>query len=231
MENQILLEKIGETKTDKLINDCNKIYMENFRKEYPNYFESNYLKSITKVITTPKDSNEISGIGMSCMNDLLVKNFAQFLGGFLGSSRVTVPDQPRRTNGQEFTWGFIKSGAGTAYFGRSLFAGTGISITVGSSFVVPQKTDFSASNGVGGARGLIVNAGTFSAGLNTVTWSAGNSSVQDFDISSSNVTANWQLSGQGFPVLTWLILSDLISPVVPVLIGEGIFLEITFQFS
>jgi len=229
MENQILLEKIGQTKTDKLINDCNKIYMEKFRKEYPNYFESNYLKSIAKVITTPKDSNEISGIGMSCMNDLMTKQFAQFLGGFLGSSKLTVPDLPRRTNNTVFTWGLIKSGAGGQYFGRSFLAGSGIRITVGSSFIVPTKLDFNPSNGVGGARTLIVNSGTFSAGLNTVTWSAGNSSIIDFDISSSNVLANWQTTGS--TILTWLLLNDLISPVVPVFIGDGIFLEYTFQFS
>ncbi len=229
MENQILLEKIGETKTQKIIDDCNKIYMEQFRKEYPNYFESNYIKSICKVITTPENSNEIKGIGMSCMNDLFLKNFAIFLGGYLGATRQTQPDPPTQTNGLQNVWGLIKGGVGGQYFGRSFNDGSGITIRVGSSFIVPQKTDFSPNNGVGGSRLLIVNSGTFSAGLNTVTWSAGNSSIIDFSISSSNVLAKWQTSGS--TILTYALVSDLISPVVPVLLGESIFLEYTFQFS
>ena len=228
MENQILLEKIGETKTDKLIQDCNKIYMEKFRKEYPNYFESNYLKSIAKVLVSKPNSNEISGIGMSCMNDLMTKQFAQFLGAFLGSARFTLPDEPKNTAGTPQVWGFLKGSPDSQFFGRTTTGATGLNFNVSNSLNVPVKTDFNANLGTI-SRALIANSGSFSAGLNTVTWSAGNFALVDFSISSASVIPSWQLAGGG--IGNYLLLYDLISPVVPVLLGESIFIEYTFQLS
>ncbi len=231
MENQILLEKIGETRTEKLIIDCNKIYMEEFRKEYPNYFESNYLKSICKVITTPKGSNEIKSIGMSCMNDLMTKQFAQFLGGFIGATKSTSGDTPKGTGGFVFAWGNHHGGSTFGNWGRNAGGGSnkGLTMIVGSGTNIPQKDDFANANTGGFSRGMIVNDGSFNAGLNTVTWSGGNSSVIDFTISNAYIRSNMQSSGGALTPM--LFLSDLISPVVPVLIGESIFLEYTFQFS
>jgi len=228
MENQILLEKIGETKTEKLIRDCNKIYMENFRKEYPNYFETNFLKSIAKVITTPPNSKEVLGIGMSCMNDLMTKQFAQWLGGYIGATSTTTGDTPKGINGT-FSWGLSHAGGNTNAWGRNNgITALGLQMTVGSGTNIPQKNDFLTP--AGGIRAMIVNSGSFSAGLNTVTWSGGNTSLSDFSISNAYIIARWQLSG-GSVNVQWLLLSDLISPVVPVLLGESIFIEYTFQFA
>jgi len=228
MENQILLEKIGETRSDKLINDCNKIYMENFRKQFPNYFESNYLKSICKIITTPKDSNEILAIGMSCMNDLMTKQFSQWLGGYLGGFAQTSGDIMKNTGGNPFATGNHHGGGNNLMWGMNSAGSRGLNMDVTNSTDIPFKDMFAPQASTLG-QNLIVNSGTFSAGLNTVTWSGGNTSLLDFTISYAHITASLSRAGGGSAL--WLFLADSISPSVAVLLGESIFLEYTFAFS
>ncbi len=231
MENQILLEKIGETRTEKLITDCNKIYMEEFRKEFPNYFESNYLKSICKVITTHKESNEIKGIGMSCMNDLMSANFAKWLGGFLGNTNQTTGSDMRgHPTGGGFPCGFSHGAGNGSGWGSNQVGIRGLILSVSNATEIPIKDIFTPPPSTSG-QSLLVNAGSFSAGLNTVTWSGGNTSLVNpsFFISNANVLATW--SRNNTTDATWVILADSISPSVEVIFGESIFLEYTFQFS
>ncbi len=231
MENQILLEKIGETRTDKLIIDCNKIYMEKFRKEFPNYFESNYLKSIAKVIITPKESNEIKGIGMSCINDLMSANFAKWLGGFIGNTNQTTGEDMKNVPvGGNFPCGFSHGGGNGSMWGSNEQANRGMNFSVSNATELPTKEIFTPPPSTSG-QSLLTNSGTFSAGLNTVTWSAGNSSQVNpsFFISNANVLVPW--SRNNTTSATWLLLADSISPTVEVIFGESIFLEYTFQFS
>ncbi len=230
MENQILLEKIGETKTQKLIEDCDKIFMEQFRKEFPNYFETNYLKSIAKVVVTKPKSTEIKGIGMSCINDLMTKQFAQWLGAMLGNQRTTSGGNPKRTTGATVsTFGASHGGSTGSMWGRiptPTATARGLKIAVGNSLIPPTKLDF---NQVGNILGLVVNAGTFNSGLNTVSWTAQNTALSDFTISSSNVISQWSIPEFGSG--EWLLLNDLISPTSNVVNGESIFLAYTFQFA
>jgi len=73
IENQQVLEFIGKTKTQKLIDEITAIYKENFLKQFPKYQE--FAKCISIVSVTEKD--EIKSIGMSCINDLISDNFGE----------------------------------------------------------------------------------------------------------------------------------------------------------
>jgi len=228
MQNQILLEKVGESKSQKLLNECNNIYMEQFHKEYPDYFEHNFLKSICKILVTEKDSNEIKGIGMSCMNDLMTKQFAQWFGGFLGANASTSGDTMKRLGGTQFNVGNSHGGSNFSHWGNNNSGGSrGITITVGNGVTIPTKDDF--NNPSGGILGLIVNAGSFNSGLGTVDWTAGGTATSDFVISNIFVDGIWSLSGQGSA--NYLILSDLINPTVPAFIGQSVFIDYTFVFQ
>ncbi len=228
MENQMLLEKIGQSNTQKLLDDCNNIYMETFNKEYPDYFQHNVMKSICKVLVTEKDSNEIKGIGMSCMNDLLTKQFAQWLGGFMGANSQTSGDTMRRLGGTQFACGNSHGGSNFSHWGNNNSGGArGITIVIGTGTTVPQKTDF--NNPSGGVLSMIVNAGSFNTGLGTVDWTAGATAQSNFVISSAYVDGIWSLSGQGSG--NYLLLSDLINPTVEAFIGQAIFLDYTLVFN
>lgn len=90
MENSQLLEHIGETKTEKLINNIGKEFQENLVKRFPDYYNSQVLKSLSIVSIT--ENKEIKSIGMSCMNDLLNDNFGNFLKGILGIQTFNMND-------------------------------------------------------------------------------------------------------------------------------------------
>ena len=77
----MLQEFIGKTKSQKLIDECHKIYKDNFQKEFPEYFEHNYTK-VASVITI-LENNEIKQIGMSKINDLLTDNYGKWFGQFI----------------------------------------------------------------------------------------------------------------------------------------------------
>jgi len=86
MTNQIL-ENIGKTQTQNLIDDITNEYKEIFLKKYPNYFESNYAKAVSLV--TVLENQEIKSIGISKQNDLLSDNFGEFLGGIMTKTDFT----------------------------------------------------------------------------------------------------------------------------------------------
>ena len=165
MENQILLEKVGESKTQKLLDECNNIYMEEFQKEYPNYFENNYCKAICKILVTEKDSNEIKGIGMSCLNDLLTQNFANWLGGWLGANSSTTGGVIKSTSGFVGSFGNSHGGSNFSHWGNFNAPpnNAGLNITIGNGTDIPLKTDFASPSG--GVKALTVNAGFFNSGL------------------------------------------------------------------
>ena len=84
MENSQLLEYIGETKTQKLIQSITKEYFEIKNKKTKNDLNSNCLISVV-------DEKEIKAIGMSCVNDLLNNNFAKFIeGAFMRGGTETL---------------------------------------------------------------------------------------------------------------------------------------------
>jgi len=228
MENQILLEKIGETKTEKLLEDCNKIYMEIFTKKFPEYFGNNFTKSICKVLVTDPNDTEIKGIGMSCMNDLILKQFSQWLGGFLGFQSATTGDPVKDSGGASVGVGNSHGGTNFSHWGNINSApnARGLVIGVGIETTPPLKDDFALPLLT---LQLVVNAGSFNSGLGTVDWTAGGTAISDFTISSSGVYGAWSLASQ--PIRNYALIDDRISPTIPAFIGQSVFIDITFVFS
>lgn len=89
MENQLLLDYIGKTKTQKLIEEIQSYYFELKQKKFP--ISKNYVNSASVISVTEDD--EIKSIGMSCINDLLLDNFNEFfVGAFLRAGQRELFD-------------------------------------------------------------------------------------------------------------------------------------------
>ncbi len=224
--NEILLDKIGKTKTDNLIQDCYKIYRESFDKQFPDYFDKNHLKGISFVTSHEKDSNEIVGIGMSCPDDLLTKQFAQVFGGLIGGSDGANPDDVKNTGGGG-NIGHTHGGSGFDGIGTSNFFGRGLTIALGNGSDAITKTAFVATNLF---RSLVSNFGTFNSGLGQVLWTASNTVLADDIIKQTSVTGRWNRQDQAITEF-YLLLWDNINPNVPVLLGETVNVEYKLVFS
>ncbi len=77
IENQILLDYVGKTKTKNLIDEIQSAYFEIKKKSFP---ESVNPVSENTLISAINDG-EIKSLGMSCLNDLLLDNFCNFWAG------------------------------------------------------------------------------------------------------------------------------------------------------
>lgn len=93
IENEYILERKGETKTQNLLDECSKEFQENFTKRFPDYKDQIHAHSIVSVT----EENEIKDIGISCMNDLLTDNFGIWFGAFL-AGRPTIVSMKNFTN-------------------------------------------------------------------------------------------------------------------------------------
>jgi len=208
MENQILLEKIGETKTDKLIREVENIYKEGFNKKYPEYFvNKNTLKAFS--ILTITENQEVKAIGMSCIDDLLVDIFGTWFGAFtFPTTPVTMKDntgvdQVVNMWSGGSTWNTTPSVIGSA-------------IDVGKGTTQATRQDFKIENFL---QVLNSSDGGFNSGLGQVDIPATIPSTFNDSISESALYGVW-LSVAG--VKTFLLSHDNISPAVPVLIGQTI---------
>ena len=229
MEHQLLLEKVGESKTDKLLQDCYKIYRESFDKIFPEYFNKSLVKAIAFVTVTEKNDNEIKGIGMSCVNDLLTQQFAQWFGGLIGSAASTSGLPVRSTTNLTLGLGNSHGGSQDSHWGNTSIAPAGLrgmALFVGNNVVVPQKDDFTQPSSIFQP---ITNVGSFSSILGQVIWSASGASPVDDTITSSHVIGQWSANTR--VAQSYLLASDLISPGVDVTIGQSIFLEYKLVFS
>jgi len=229
MQHLELLEKVGETKTDNLINECYKIYRESFDKLFPEYFEKNHLKAIAFVTTHNKDSNEILAIGMSCPDDLLTKQFAQWLSGLLGGTGGSnQPDPMRATNGSTQGAGNSHGGSNFSSWGTKTGGiNIGLRIDCGNGTDVPLKDDFNSNSMF---LGLLMNLGTFNSGLGSVTWSASGNAVGDNTIRQTDILGRWKPASNS-TILNFLLAWDNINPVVPILNGQNVNVEYKLVFS
>jgi len=84
----MLQDFIGQTKNKKVIDESHKIYLEQFQKRFPNYFDSNYSKAMSLVTIT--EEQEIKNIGMSKVDDILNDNYGKFLLAFLSGNSSNV---------------------------------------------------------------------------------------------------------------------------------------------
>ena len=105
IENQILLDYVGKTKTKNLIDEIQSAYFEIKKKSFP---ESVNPVSENTLISAINDG-EIKSLGMSCLNDLLLDNFCNFwAGAFMRSTNkfmTSVNDVQRdmRFRGNSYT--------------------------------------------------------------------------------------------------------------------------------
>lgn len=214
IENQILLEKIGQTKTQKVIDDCYKIYKEKLDKKYPEYFSKNSSKMCSLVTTTEK--NEIKAIGMSKLNDLLTDNWGLILGGILdGASRnnITLKDETGIGTFQFRVWG-----TQTQVMFITNSGSVGSQIKVGTGTTAPTRQDFRMETLV---QTLVSGNGGWNSGLGKVDIPATGTAGSGFSISETGLFGRW-VAWAFLVVKTIMIAHDAISPVVPVINGQSI---------
>jgi len=222
MENQILLDKIGDTKTQKLIDDCNKIYKENFTKQFPKYFDNNFTKACSLVCVTEK--NEIKSIGMSCLNDLLLDNWGNFLNGFMGGN--SSAQQLRQTSGTFRTVGMW--GGAQSLWNSTSVGSTGSSISVGTGTTPATRQDFVLETSV---LGLGMGNGGYNSGLAKIDIPAQNISTIAFSLSETGLFGVWAHSTPPATVGSFMLSRDNISPVASVIIGNTVSVDYTLLLS
>jgi len=212
MENQILLEKVGETKTQKLIDDCYKIYKEKFQKQFPDFLEKNHTKICSVVSVTEKD--EVKGIGMSCLNDLLLDNWGIFFNAFMGGtgSDITLTRIGGATNqlrmwGAGGSWNTTNAGA----LGSEIKVGTGVTPATRQNFNIEA-----------GSLGLNMGNGGFNSGLGKVDIPANLVSLSSFSLSETGLFGRWIFNPTAPLIDSFMLSRDNISPVVSVIIGQTI---------
>jgi hypothetical protein len=211
MENQILLEKIGETKTNNLIQDVSNIFKENLLKQYPDYFlNKNILKSLAILTTT--DKNEIKNIGMSCLNDLLTDNFGSWFGGFIYPTSIIVMKDQSSVDHDILMWGGgtwnINNGGGD----------TGTRIMVGSGTATATRQDIDMTNF---EQELNSGDGGWNSSLGQVDAPATIPSTVASNLSEVGLFGSWFAQSPS-GVFNFMLSHDNISPVVPVIIGQTI---------
>ena len=227
MENYQLLEKIGETKSQKLISDISKEYFEIKNKRFPSSENILNCCSIVTVTDPKKKSPEIESIGMSCINDLLTDNFGKWLNNLLSA------------NAAAFTMNDLTNVArnmvcysATVAFNMTLAGGIGSLIQIGKGTTLAARSDFNIETAFtnGGAEDNIQNTGLagWSSVLGQITIPAGISPTNGpGDVSETILVAQWN---DNIPVNRQFVLSrDNISPVVSFVSGKNVNVEYIIQ--
>jgi len=226
MENEILLDKIGYSKTQNLINDCCKIFKENLIKEYPNYFNTPESCKALSVVSVVKN-NEIKSIGMSCINDLLNTNWGRFIAAVSSSGGVSLFD----TGGTPRTCGVYTATASlftTDLVSIGTLAQVGVGLTPATRSDLILETPF--TNGGAEDNGISTGDGGWNSGLGKVdiptliSPTAGNGAI-----SESVLYGIWADTGNN--ARTFLISRDNISPVVNFLTGLAINIDYSMVFN
>jgi len=210
MENQILLDKIGDTKSKNVIDDCYKIYKENFQKQFPKYFETNHTKLCSLVTATDKD--EIKSIGMSCINDLLTDNYGLWLNAIMGGIGVNIT---LRETGNQFRTVRMWSGGDT--YNTTNQGSVGTAIQVGTGTTPATRQDFIIENL---ALSLISGNGGYNSGLGKIDIPANNVATANFQLSETTLLGVWIAFAIG--VKSFLLARDNISPVVSVVVSNTV---------
>lgn len=214
MEHELLLEKVGETYSNKLISQCQKIYLESFTKKFPDYFEKNHSKMSSLVTVTNPDSKEITGIGMSCIDDLLLNNWGLIFGAILSGQGGFFSMQNELGLSRNITvWGL----AGAGSFAKTNFGAVGSRISVGTGVTPASRSNFKMETII---QNLNSGNGGWISGLGKVTIPAQVSAVSSFSISETGLFGVWA-DGNG-QISTVMISHDNISPVVSVIIAQTI---------
>ena len=227
IQNQQILQYIGETKTKKLVENIQKEYFEILRKKFPE--KSNPIENLQcncLVITHEKNDDEIKGIGISCIDDLINDNFANFFGAILsrlGSKNLIDNANVSRSlliYGQNDTFGDTNGASGV----HSL----GCQFAIGSGTTIPARTDFEVESII-----QAVFSPSGNAGYNSVSGQISITGASAVLIGSGSI-GNAVMYGRWFSVgvtRLFVISHDLISPVVNFVNGQVATIEYTYTLN
>jgi len=229
IKNQYLLDFIGKTKTEKLVNDFHKYLLEEKIKTLG--FNPRISESCLIIVS---ENKEIKSLGGSKPSDLLVNNFGNWLAGMHrarggGTSTFTIKDTGSvdrilnfyEPTDQQFTAG-----------GNSNVVSVGNEIQVGQGTTTPLRADIDIETAFsnGGAEDSPVNTGIGSYVPSstqvrvptTIAPTAGAGSI-----SETVLIAKWY---QTTNIQRKLILAhDAISPTVSFISAQSIFVEYRFN--
>ncbi len=223
MENSQLLEHIGKTKTKKLLDEITKEYYENKKKVFP---ISQNLLNPSCIVSVIKEK-EIKGIGMSCINDLLLDNFGVWYSAIFSGNQTGEINNVGDVS-EEFDW----NGESTAYNNSVTPNVIGSKVQVGQGLTPASIGDFTIETPFGVAPESNRNntgIGTYTVGLSQIfVPSAISPTTGSGDISEAGLAMRWRKPSTGL-VTELLITHDNISPVVPFLAGNAINIDYTIQ--
>ena len=230
IENSQILEHIGKTKTEKLIQEITHEYLERKNKKYPPV--ENPLNSACVVSVV--EEKEIKQIGMSCLNDLLNNNFALFIKGAFnrGGTQTEMRDVSNIVTEVRFT------GASATRYNNNQTTQTtpiGSRVQVGSGITPATRSDFNIETAfVGGvvAQRRPTGIGVYFAGLNDVLISSVISpTLGGGSISEACLYAQWHRSLFANQFREFVLSRDNISPVVPFSAGNTINIDYTLNMG
>jgi len=216
IENENVLDHIGKTKTNNLLDEISKEYKENFVKSFPKYHE--LTKTFSIVSITEKE--EIKQIGISCQNDLMTDMWGEMLQAILGGRNSTA--NTHKDTGGTLKGIFVYNN--TDFFNSVSSGATGTRISIGKGLTPATRQDFKLESAFGVApENQFVNTldGVYNSGLGKITipmtsFASGGSGA----ISETVLVGVWTASD---PLVVNFILSrDNISPVVNFITGQTI---------
>ncbi len=224
MENSYLLDYIGKTKTENLMNEITKGYFELKEKTFPE--STNPISNLALISVTQPNETEILSIGHSCVNDLIVENFLIWLKYMMsGSGNPTMKDI---TNTSQPMWfGALQS----VWWGNPTGVAVGTSIQIGSGIVVPNFNDVQINTPFPASPENLVKGtttGVYFVGLSQAKCSATYSPTTNGGaIGESAFIGSWRTQ---FNVQKHFMLThDSISPVVNFSAGQAINIDYIFQ--
>lgn len=228
MENEYLLDYIGQTKSNKISNDIHNYVLEQKIKDCFN------LPMAIIDLHNPNDK-EILGLGVSITNDLILDNFGKMMNCIVGMRTTTLQDDSDNpiqcsvsaNTVNVFTYGFNLQRT------PDNITPIGSKFKLGDSGLSPTRTDFKINNDLPSSpekdyqnSGL----GIVNSGLGSITTSRaypnaiGTGTVKEFGFFI-------QLKENNFdsPRFTFMMSHDLISPNVSFIAGQILNTEIVWK--
>lgn len=219
MENSQLLEHIGKTKTQKLLNEISKSYFE-LKEKSKNRLNPMCIVSVEK-------ENEIKSIGMSCVNDLFLNNFGLFFGALLSGNRTTqIVKNQSGSNKNLRMWG------NSNMFNVTDVITVGGMVKIGSGSTPASRSDFTIQTPFGNSpENSLRNTGNagYNSGLGQVTIPTLISPTGGAgSISEAGLFLRCETIGTGDQIM---MSHDNISPVANFSIGDSINVEYILGLS
>jgi hypothetical protein len=229
MKNQYLLDFIGQTKTDKLVNDFHNYLLEEKIKKLG--FNPRISESCLIIV---QENKEIKSLGGSKPNDLLVDNFGEWLAGMhraLGGGISTFSIIDTSSVAQVLNWYEASDQQFTAG-GNSNTVPVGTEIQIGRGTTPPIRQDVNIETAFsnGGVEDSAISTGTGSYVPSqaqvrvpaTIAPTTGSGSI-----SETVLFAKWYRTTN--TQIKLLLAHDAISPVASFISAQSVFVEYRFN--